>query len=362
MARRPPLPPPPAFLPPCTSAPRPRPCFPDPLFSRLGAPGWGFPRKEVSPCATQKGGDSRLAPRPRPPQPSPPGLRPPLRIPVPPFRPGVPQLPLPGLRRLFTRLPSHFAAAPRSPGRGWERQTRGGGETTLPPRHGESPGTLSGCVPGDPPQRQGFPGAAAGRRARPSREAARPAPPPGGPGTRWRATQPALAAGRQPRAARPQGQDLSPPAREKGTLYLAPRGGEVQTNAPGFPPPTLWGATRIASLPRATPRAPAIVSPSVQLQLQAANFLLRRRRRVVERGDRVAGGGEGRSRGGSERRGKGSRAVKGLPESRVSADEAGLPVQACAPARQPQPNGRALHVLGSGDAPSPSTRPARSRP
>ena len=64
----------------------------------------------------------------------------------------------------------------------------------------------------------------------------------------------------------------------------------MQTNAPGFPLPTLWGATRIATLPRATPRAPAIVSPSVQLQLQAANFLLRRRRRVVERGDRVAGG------------------------------------------------------------------------
>ena len=32
-------------------------------------------------------------------------------------------------------------------------------------------------------------------------------------------------------------------------------------------------------------------------------------------------------------------------------------MQACAPARQPQPSGRALHVRVSGDAPSPSTRP-----
>lgn len=141
VGRRPPCP---YRLPPATSAPRPGPRLPHPLFSRLGAAGWG-------------GGGS------------------PGRGPRAPFgREGTPvQLPIPNLPRMAPSfasrsrlsdpssanppssrcqppsvgLPASLPSPPlplRSLGRGWERLKRGEGETTLPPRLGESPGMLLG--------------------------------------------------------------------------------------------------------------------------------------------------------------------------------------------------------------------------
>lgn len=109
-----------------------------------GSRGKRFPLR----YSERKGLSPRLPPSP--PQPSPPGPTPPLRVPVPPVSPGVPQFPLPGLRRLFTGRPSHFSATPRSPRRRWERQKGGGGETTSPLLRGESPGTLLARTPPGP--------------------------------------------------------------------------------------------------------------------------------------------------------------------------------------------------------------------
>lgn len=219
MARRPSLPPLPAFLPHSTSAPRPRPCFPDPLFSRLGAAGWGVPGGRGSHCATRRGRDSRLAsPPPSLPQPSPPGPTPPFRVPVPPGPPGVPKFPLPGLHRRFTGLPSHFSATPRSPRRGWERQKGGGGETTSPPLRGESPGTLLVRIPPAPAAEAGV-----SRRCRRAegrlQPGGRPARTPTTRLMQLRARNPARPRSlERARVARSHGQDPSPPSGETETL------------------------------------------------------------------------------------------------------------------------------------------------
>lgn len=166
MGKRPPLPPPPAFLLPSTSAPRPRPCFPDPLFSRLGAAGWGLPGEEV-PLRHSEG--EGLAPRPPPPAlplascvllahgpfPCSPEL---------PLRPGLPRLPLPGLLHPWARLPSRSAATSEV-----ARERVGDADVTGRRNQVASPARR---VPGDPPRSKGFPGAAAGRRDSPSAEAA----------------------------------------------------------------------------------------------------------------------------------------------------------------------------------------------
>ena len=130
VGKRPPLPPPPAFLLPSTSAPRPRPCFPDPLFSRLGAAGWGLPGEEVPLRHSERKGFS-----PHPPPPS--ALRSEVLLAPPPFPsrpnasflprtpPQLPSLPLPGLHRLFARLPSHLATSKVSGKRVGEADVRG---------------------------------------------------------------------------------------------------------------------------------------------------------------------------------------------------------------------------------------------
>ena len=130
--------------------------LPRPFVLEVGSCWVGGSRGKRFPLrySERKGLSPRLPPSP--PQPSPPGPTPSLRVPVPPVSPGVPQFPLPGLRRLFTGRPSRFSATPRSPRRGWGRQKGGGGETTSPLRRGESPGTLLARIPPGPAAEAGF--------------------------------------------------------------------------------------------------------------------------------------------------------------------------------------------------------------
>ena len=100
---------------------------PDRASQTLCSRGWellggGFPGEEVPTALLEEEG-TLASPPPRLPQPSPPSPTPPFSVPVPPGPPGVPKFPLPGLHRRFTGLPSHFSATPRSPRRGWERQS-----------------------------------------------------------------------------------------------------------------------------------------------------------------------------------------------------------------------------------------------
>lgn len=148
--------------------------------------GRGFPGEEVPPALLGEEG-TLASPPPSPPQPSPPGPT-----------PGVPWFPLPGLRRLYTGLPSHFSATLRSPRRQWERQKGRGGETTSPPLRGESPGTLLVRIPPAPAAEAGV-----SRRCRRAEGRLQPGGRPAGtPTTRLctyaRATQPARAVWRRP--------------------------------------------------------------------------------------------------------------------------------------------------------------------
>lgn len=179
VARRPSLPPLPAsLLPPSTSAPRPRPCFPDPLFSRLGAAGRGVPGKRF-PCGylpERKGPRFRLRPArlsqvllaPRPfPRPS--ASCPAWSPPVPASRPSP-----------FRDRPPFTSATLRSPRRVGEAEGKGRRNYVAPLR-GELPGDPLVRIPPCTRRRgRGF-CAAAGRRGGSSREqAAGPAPPPRG--------------------------------------------------------------------------------------------------------------------------------------------------------------------------------------
>lgn len=126
-------------------------------------------------------------------------------------------------------------------------------------------------------------------------------------------------------------------------------GGELPTNAPFFPPPTLLGATRIASAPRATPRAPRLCLPEYSYSCAPLNFLVGRRRRGVKPGTRDTG--EEEKPGGNVSGEVGGRGWATQPEG---IPECGLKQQGCQEGQRPGGGDRALHVLSAVDAPTQS--------
>lgn len=288
---------------------RPRPCLPDPLFLRLGAAGWGFPGEEVPLRHSEGKGLSLasphhhlsiwvlLAPRPLPSRPDAP-----FPTPNPPAR----DLPLPGLLCPCARLPSHFSATSEVSGkRVGEAGVRGRRIHVA---------FASPRIPRDPPQRKGFPGAAAGQRARAPtvslRSPRRPAPPrpPGQPGLVVRTQAPQL--------------------ERRGHPSSRPGEANCKRTPPSSPHPASW-APPASPLQCERPRGlRRLYLPEYSSDCAQLNFLLGQRRRREKPGDRDAGGGEKLGRQ-SERRGRrtgpGGRAVQGLPQPRVAVQKAGPP-------------------------------------
>lgn len=284
-------------------------------------PGGGSPGKR-SPCATRKERDSRLTPHPQPfPAESSSPHRPFLRVLKLPFRPGLPQLPsspLAGLHRLLTLLPSHFSATSEVSRKRVEEADVRGRRNYVASRARRIPGEpFRPPTPGTRRRGRGFP-------APPQGEGTAPAGRPPGrrphrvAGSPWAHNPARPSAGARAQRCAASQSAPEPHDWREGDPVVHALGRQIASELPLLPLPTLSGATRVASPPRATPRAPAIVSSGVQLQLRSANFLLGPRRRKVKRGDRDAGEQEpGRE---SERRGRrtwlGGPGVNGLPESR----------------------------------------------
>lgn len=139
--------------------------------------------------------------------------------------PPAPELPLPGILRVYT---PPFPLLRHLRGLG-EEGGRGRCEEEEKARRGGSPGTLLGPGSRDPPQRKGFSGAVAGRKAR------------------------------TPTASLRSRGAPKPPAGEKGTQWFA-SGRRIANERPLLPPPHPPGRVPARLCTARDPRAPAIVS------------------------------------------------------------------------------------------------------